>query len=497
MNLGSALGNVAEIIPGRLLFTSLCMHPESDDTTQYLTIDNDLIYAPFFADFGPLNLGMLVTFCRSLDSHLEAAKKTNKEIIFYSLHDGHKRANAGFLISCYSVLSLKRSPMEAWRPLAKLYPPFLPFRDASYGVSTYNLTIPDCLSAVHKAMLLNWIDIKTFDQKSYEFYEQVQNGDWNWIVPKRLAAMSGPGNTPKVDDMNNVIAIGAPDYVPIFREHQIRHVVRLNDREYDKRIFTRAGILHLELQFPDGGTPTDAVLKKFLEYAESHNDAIIIHCKAGLGRTGTLIAAYIMKHYAFTAREAIAWCRICRPGSVIGPQQQYLERIEGRLLKAGIQKREESKTNLPFGAPLPSVSHTPGKPTPPSKHTPSPTRGLGTSAAMFGTSWVAVNTLLERHQQEASYSERHALSGTSFRRTMGSDHSSKKDNTNSRSVKTAGATFGRNLRKDEEGLITNSAKDNSSPYSSKFSRPFRDLVEYRPSGTGVNPFGTLPPLNSE
>ena len=51
------------------------------------------------------------------------------------------------------------------------------------------------------------------------------------------------------------------------------------------------------------------------------------HCiffVAGLGRTGTLIACYIMKHYKFTAGEAIAWIRICRPGSVIGPQQDFL-----------------------------------------------------------------------------------------------------------------------------------------------------------------------------
>lgn len=46
---------------------------------------------------------------------------------------------------------------------------------------------------------------------------------------------------------------------------------------------------------------------------------------AGLGRTGTLIGCYLMKHYRFTAAEAIAWIRICRPGSIIGPQQNFLE----------------------------------------------------------------------------------------------------------------------------------------------------------------------------
>ena len=54
---------------------------------------------------------------------------------------------------------------------------------------------------------------------------------------------------------------------------------------------------------------------------------------AGLGRTGTLIGCYIMKHHKFTAAEAIAWIRICRPGSVIGPQQHFLEELVAVIVK--------------------------------------------------------------------------------------------------------------------------------------------------------------------
>ncbi|XP_048484195.1 dual specificity protein phosphatase CDC14AB isoform X2 [Plutella xylostella] len=54
-----------------------------------------------------------------------------------------------------------------------------------------------------------------------------------------------------------------------------------------------------------------------------------------LGRTGSLIGAYLMKHYRMTALEAISWMRICRPGSVIGHQQDWLQKLEPWLIKQG------------------------------------------------------------------------------------------------------------------------------------------------------------------
>ena len=53
--------------------------------------------------------------------------------------------------------------------------------------------------------------------------------------------------------------------------------------------------------------------------------------QAGLGRTGTLIGLYMMKHFGFTARETLGWLRIVRPGSVIGPQQQFLCEEEAKM----------------------------------------------------------------------------------------------------------------------------------------------------------------------
>jgi len=116
------------------------------------------------------------------------------------------------------------------------------------------------------------------------------------------------------------------------------------------------------LCYTDGSNPTNRILQRFLTEAEATKGGIAVHCKAGLGRTGTCICAYLMKHFRITAAEAIGWIRVCRPGSVIGPQQHFLKGIEAQMWREGDafrQKAADAAASAAVAAPAPAAGPVP------------------------------------------------------------------------------------------------------------------------------------------
>jgi len=354
------MARAVPFIQDRLYFVSARVKPTSTADLHFFSIDDVFVYMSYNEDFGPLNLAMVTKYCRKINRKLKLPRLASKKIVHVTSLDKRRQVNAAFLIAAYGILYLNMSPNAAHNLVVaecqranrhhgnhnRNNAALIPFRDASIAKSSYELHLLDVLDGLKRAVDCGFYNPETFDVPEYERREQVENGDSNWILPGKLMAFCGPHPRARID------ASGFPfhspeSYFDYFRSNGVKAVVRLNMATYEGRRFTSAGFTHYDLFFPDGTTPTGNILDKFLTICEKTDGAVAIHCKAGLGRTGTLIACYLMKHFRFTAPQAMGWIRVCRPGSVIGCQQNWLlERqteMWGRGAEAEKLKREEEE----------------------------------------------------------------------------------------------------------------------------------------------------------
>jgi len=290
----------------------------------YFTTEKSLKYYPFSQDFGPLNLGQTVKFIRRLNVIINNYDHARCRIVHYCPNRPDRISNAVVLLAVYLLAVVKMPQKQILEKLKDI--PFKPYRDASYGSCSYKMTLADCIGGIGHAISLSWFDWPTFDLDFYEHYEMIDRGDLNWTIPNKFIAFSSP--MMERYDPEGYLSNTPNDYLKPFTSIGVTDIVRLNDNQYDRNIFLRAGFKHHDLTYPDGSIPDDRRIQQFLDIAEKAEGVVAVHCKAGLGRTGSMIGVFAIRHFGWTGRNWIAWNRICRPGSVLGPQQQWLTNYE-------------------------------------------------------------------------------------------------------------------------------------------------------------------------
>ena len=81
------------------------------------------------------------------------------------------------------------------------------------------------------------------------------------------------------------------------------------------------------LPIPDFGVPARTDLEQAIQHTLAHAQAgrhIVVHCSAGLGRTGLFLASLARRALGLSGAEAIQWVRHCLPHAVETPEQQRL-----------------------------------------------------------------------------------------------------------------------------------------------------------------------------
>jgi hypothetical protein len=118
-----------------------------------------------------------------------------------------------------------------------------------------------------------------------------------WVIPGVLAGMPMPYVHPE-RRLNSGGQLNAyEDELPELHSAGIRAVVSLLNIPSDQVVFESAGFSFLCLPVPDGGAPTLEQANEFVQFVEHQRQAqrpVAVHCEAGLGRTGTMLAAYLI-----------------------------------------------------------------------------------------------------------------------------------------------------------------------------------------------------------
>lgn len=226
----------------------------------HFCIDDELIYTAFFADFGPLNLGLTYSFCRKLDGLLREQEQSRGTVTLHCSRHEHRKANAAVLLQAYLILVRRLTVEEAYAPFIGIEPPFCTFRDAAFAINSFPITVLDCARAFHRALINKHFDYETFDLEAFNSLNKYENGDISWIIPNKFIAFSGPLSTRR-ELGNGLFSLLPHEYVPIFRRLNVTCIIRFNNKCYDKKVFTKAGIRHVDLFYEDGGNPTESILQ--------------------------------------------------------------------------------------------------------------------------------------------------------------------------------------------------------------------------------------------